>query len=275
MLKVRLHASRASKMFPRGGRFLGQVEESFVETLVPATPSCSPANSSSTRLWSTTKSMSRARPSEDPKVPAYEGGKFPLSTYLADRVRAIISDPREWRTTPEQCASGSKSKNGARRCRAARELLVETFPRANKHYLVCIRSRAAGASDARHAADAPLERARFEADGFCRQRICAGRLGPRRLATRDCRRELSLAALFDEDMLGDDLEAWLAELALMKRTFRSCAIIAGLIERRFPARKNPGGRSRSRPISSMTCSAATSPTTCCCARAGRCRNRPS
>jgi len=33
-------------------------------------------------------------------------------------------------------------------------------------------------------------------------------------------------------MLGDDLEAWLAESALMKRTFRACAIIAGLIERR-------------------------------------------
>ena len=48
------------------------------------------------------------------------------------------------------------------------------------------------------------------------------------------RGELSLAALFDEDMLGDDLEAWLAESALMKRTFRNCAIIAGLIERRFP-----------------------------------------
>src|SRR5262249_56844362 len=28
--------------------------------------------------------------------------------------------------------------------------------------------------------------------------------------------------------------AWLAESALMKRTFRSCAIIAGLIEKRFP-----------------------------------------
>jgi ATP-dependent Lhr-like helicase len=45
---------------------------------------------------------------------------------------------------------------------------------------------------------------------------------------------LSLARLFDEDMLGDDLEEWLAESALMKRTFRSCAIIAGLIEKRFP-----------------------------------------
>jgi ATP-dependent Lhr-like helicase len=45
---------------------------------------------------------------------------------------------------------------------------------------------------------------------------------------------LDLNALFDPDMLGDDLEAWLAESALMKRTFRTCAIIAGLIERRFP-----------------------------------------
>ena len=48
------------------------------------------------------------------------------------------------------------------------------------------------------------------------------------------RGELSLDELFDQDMLGDDLEAWLAESALMKRTFRNCAIIAGLIERRYP-----------------------------------------
>jgi ATP-dependent helicase Lhr and Lhr-like helicase len=48
------------------------------------------------------------------------------------------------------------------------------------------------------------------------------------------RDELSLDALFDQDMLGDDLEAWLAESALMKRSFRQCAIIAGLIERRYP-----------------------------------------
>src|SRR5206468_5820823 len=54
------------------------------------------------------------------------------------------------------------------------------------------------------------------------------------LGLRVTRGELSLAELFDEDMLGDDLEEWLAESALMKRTFRSCAIIAGLIERRFP-----------------------------------------
>ena len=49
--------------------------------------------------------------------------------------------------------------------------------------------------------------------------------------------KLDLDALFDPDMLGDDLEAWLAESALMKRTFRNCAIIAGLIERRYPGKE--------------------------------------
>jgi ATP-dependent Lhr-like helicase len=52
--------------------------------------------------------------------------------------------------------------------------------------------------------------------------------------------EINLNALFDEDMLGDDLEAWLAESALMKRTFRTCAIIAGLIERRMPGAEKTG-----------------------------------
>jgi ATP-dependent Lhr-like helicase len=46
--------------------------------------------------------------------------------------------------------------------------------------------------------------------------------------------------LFDEDMLGDDLDAWLAESALYKRTFRNCAIIAGLIERRAPGQEKTG-----------------------------------
>ena len=37
---------------------------------------------------------------DDPKVPSYEGGKFPLSTYLAARVRSILADPAEWKPLP-------------------------------------------------------------------------------------------------------------------------------------------------------------------------------
>ncbi len=41
-------------------------------------------------------------------------------------------------------------------------------------------------------------------------------------------------------MLGDDLEEWLDESALMKRTFRNCALISGLIERRQPGHEKTG-----------------------------------
>jgi ATP-dependent Lhr-like helicase len=49
-----------------------------------------------------------------------------------------------------------------------------------------------------------------------------------------------MAALFDQDMLGDDLEEWMAESTLLKRTFRKAAIIAGLIERRYPGKEKNG-----------------------------------
>ena len=71
-------------------------------------------------------------------MPAYEGGKFPLSTYLADaRPRHARRSERLAARCPSRCANGWKSSNGARCCPAARELLVETFPRADKYYLVC------------------------------------------------------------------------------------------------------------------------------------------
>ncbi len=47
-----------------------------------------------------------------------------------------------------------------------------------------------------------------------------------------------LGDLFAPDMLGDDLDAWLAESYLLKRSFRTCALISGLIERRHPARRD-------------------------------------
>ena len=51
-----------------------------------------------------------------------------------------------------------------------------------------------------------------------------------------------VAALFDQDMLGDDLEAWMAESSMLRRTFRNVAVIAGLIERHIRAPKRRAGR---------------------------------
>ena len=80
---------------------------------------------------------------------------------------------------------------------------------------------------------------------------------------------ISLAQLFDEDMMGDDLDAWLAESNLMKRTFRNAAIIAGLIERRWPGKEKTAAPDDGEHRPHLRRAAhATSPTTSCCAPPG-------
>src|SRR5579885_1503405 len=238
MLKVRLVRSRAAKMIPRGGRLLGQVEEYFVETMVPGDTFVFAGEILKYEALVEDEVYVSRSTAEDPKVPAYEGGKFPLSTYLADRVRAIISDPQAWRQLPEQVREWLEIQKWRSQVPGRRELLVETFPRANKSYLVCypfegrLAHQTLGMLLTRR-----LERARLRPLGFVANEYALAVWGLGDVALRIARGELSLAALFDEDMLGDDLEAWLAESALMKRTFRNCAIIAGLIERRFPGKE--------------------------------------
>jgi ATP-dependent helicase Lhr and Lhr-like helicase len=181
--------------------------------------------------------VSRAH-SDDPKVPAYAGGKFPLSTYLAARVRALISEPRSWTALPEQVQEWLGFQRWRSTVPEPGQLLVETFPRGDKNYLVCypfegrLAHQTLGMLLTRR-----LERARLRPLGFVANEyaLAVWGLGDPAFAIRHG--QLSLAALFDEDMLGDDLEAWLAESALMKRTFRQCAIIAGLVERRAPGEK--------------------------------------
>ena len=238
MLKVRLVRSRASKLIPRGGRLLGEVEEYFIETLVPGDTFVFAGEILKYEALVEDEVYVSRTTAEDPKVPAYEGGKFPLSTYLADRVRAIISDPLAWRSLPEQVREWLEIQKWRSQVPGRRELLVETFPRANKQYLVCypfegrLAHQTLGMLLTRR-----LERARLRPLGFVANEYALAVWGLGDVAGRISRGELSLSALFDEDMLGDDLEAWLAESALMKRTFRNCAIIAGLIERRFPGQE--------------------------------------
>ena len=238
MLKVRLVRSRASTVIPRGGRILGEVEEYFIEMLTSGDTFVFAGEILRYEaLVEDEVYVSRAT-SEDPKVPSYEGGKFPLSTYLAGRVRKIISDPREWRPLPHQVREWLEIQQWRSLVPQPRQLLVETFPRANKHYLVCypfegrLAHQTLGMLLTRR-----LERARLRPLGFVANEYALAVWGLGDVAQKTARGELSLAALFDEDMLGDDLEAWLAESSLMKRTFRTCAIIAGLIERRFPGKE--------------------------------------
>ncbi|MCU0984319.1 MAG: ligase-associated DNA damage response DEXH box helicase, partial [Acetobacteraceae bacterium] len=215
-----------------GGVMLGEIEEYFVSLLNPGDTFLFAGRVLRfDRLRETTVECSPAQ-GQDPKVPAYAGGRLPLTTYLADRVRAMLETPERWGELPEEVAGWLRLQKSRSRLPGRNDLLVETFPRGGKWFLVayCFEGRNA------HQTLGMLLTRRMERAGF-------GPLGfvatDYVVAVWSAHQPLRVAELFGEDMLGDDLEEWMAESSMLRRTFRTVAVIAGLIDRHVPgAEKN-------------------------------------
>lgn len=222
-------AGGGRKTMRRWGRSLGEVEEWFLEQLVPGDTFVFAGQILEFQGISENAALVTRSSASEPKVPSYNGGKFPLSTYLARRVREIAHDPAQWSVLPGQVRDWLTQQQEKSRLPQPDDLLVETFPKGGKHYLVCypfegrLAHQSLGMLLTRR-----LERLRMRPTGFVANEYALAVWGLRDLAGVD------MDALFAEDMLGDDLDAWLAESPLMKRTFRQCAVISGLIERRLP-----------------------------------------
>src|SRR6185437_9717295 len=142
MLRVRLVRSRAggsgqSGPIGRGGRVLGEVEEYFIETMTPGNTFVFAGEVLRYEALVNDEVYVSRTSDPDPQIPSYEGGKFPLSTYLADRVRRLLAAPAAWSALPDQVREWLGLQQWRSRVPNASELLVETFPRADKNYLVC------------------------------------------------------------------------------------------------------------------------------------------
>ena len=172
---------------------------------------------------------------KDPKIPSWGGSKFPLSTYLAARVRRLMHDEGAWEALPGDVAEWLAVQRERSAIAGPDEMLLETFRRGKRHYLTAypFEGRLAHTTLAM-LLTRRLERAGAGPLGFtCNDyALCVWALKPMG--------GLDLDALFDEDMLGDDLETWLDESFMMKRTFKQCAQISGLIERRMPGMEKTG-----------------------------------
>ena len=217
----------------RRGRILGQVEEWFIEQLeVGDTFAFAGEILQFEGLRETTATVTRAA-SAEPSVPSYYGGKFPLSTYLAARVRQLLSDEERQRDLPPQVKEWLRLQRWRSVLPGPDDLLVETFPRGGKHYLVCYPFEGRLA----HQTLGMLMTRRMERAGYRPMGFVASEYA---LAVWSLHEVIDPDPLFGEDMLGDDLEEWLAESNLMKRTFRNVAVIAGLIERRHPGQEKTG-----------------------------------
>jgi ATP-dependent helicase Lhr and Lhr-like helicase len=226
VLKVRLVGKR------RFGPILGELEEYFANMLRPGdTFMFAGRLLRFIRVHETVVECMEGGDG-DPMVPAYEGGRLPLTTNLADRVRGLLQSPDKWDLFPDQVRDWLRLQRGVSRLPGRDDLLIETFPRGDRWYLVayCFEGRNA------HQTLGMLVTKRMERAGFAPLGFVATDYV---LGVWSANQPLNVAALFTQDMLGDDLEAWMAESSMLKRTFRNVAVIAGLIQRNLPgAEKN-------------------------------------
>ncbi|WP_237152017.1 ligase-associated DNA damage response DEXH box helicase [Oryzibacter oryziterrae] len=232
MLKVRLGGRARGSGPVMGGRVLGEVEEYFCEQMaVGDTFMLAGEVLRFEGIRETEVIVSRAK-AQDPRIPVYAGGKFPLSTFLAAGVRRMISNPEEWRSLPGPVREWLELQRQFSRLPRENELLAETFPEGDRHYLVLypfegrLAHQTLGMLLTRR-----LERFGVGPLGFVATDYALGIWCLHDVGAAFATGRLPLSKLLDPDMLGDDLEAWMAESYLLKRTFKACAMISGLVEK--------------------------------------------
>jgi len=237
MLSVRL-ASFVGKPKPgekraiRAGFKLGEMEEYFLSQLTPGDTFLFGGEVLSLVTIEGLDALCIRASADRPAIPSYNGGKFPLTTFLADRVRHMIHNPDEWRHLPQPVQEWFGIQRLRSEIPPPDHLLVETFPRGGRHYLVTypfegrLAHQTLGMLLTRR-----LERMGAKPTGFVASEYAMAVWGMEDLGP------VNMEELFHPDMLGDDLEAWLDESALMKRTFAQCAQISGLIHRNLPGKE--------------------------------------
>ena len=213
------------------GPALGEVEEYFAQGLVAGDTFLFAGQLLRfEQIREMTVECRRVSSGQPPKIPVYAGGRLPLSTYLADRVRAILADPGHWADLPPDVQEWLRLQRWRSVMPRADGLLIETFPRGGRWFLVayCFEGRNAhqtlGMLLTRR-----MERAGLRPLGFVATDYV--------LAVWSVEPARGFDQLFDEDMMGDDLEAWMAESSMLRRIFRNVAVIAGLIERNLPGQE--------------------------------------
>jgi ATP-dependent Lhr-like helicase len=231
MLTVRIAMGKAR----RGGRKIGEVEEGMLEMLDPGDTFVFAG-----QVWALvgvtgTEVLVSPATNRDPKMPSWGGSKFALSTFLAKRVRELMYDQEHWKVLPADVREWLEIQRDHSLIPPADDLLLETFPRGKRHFMVVYPFEGRLA----HTTLAMLLTRRLERMGAAPLGFVCNDYAMAIWALKPMD-GLDFDELFAQDMLGDDLESWLAESFMMKRAFKGCAIISGLIERRFPGHEKTG-----------------------------------
>ncbi len=215
-----------------GGTPLGEVEEDFAASLTPGDTFLIGGQVVRYEgLREMTVEVTKT-PGRDPKVAVFNGTKFATSTLLTDRILQIFQQDT-WPDLPAHTAQWLALQREVSRLPDPHSLLLESFPHDGREHLVIYGfagrngQQTLGLLITKRMEEVGLAPLGFAATDYA---TLIWGLDP----------VIDAAPLFDLDALRGGLESWLAGNAVMKRTFRASAIIAGLIERSHQGRRKSG-----------------------------------
>ncbi|MEM9581246.1 MAG: ligase-associated DNA damage response DEXH box helicase, partial [Pseudomonadota bacterium] len=224
-LKVRLKRAR-------GGKPLGEIEEGFAATLTPGDTFLIGGQIVRYEgLREMTVEVSR-RADKKPKVATFMGTKFATSTQLSARILRIFQQDA-WPELPQHTASWLALQREVSRLPEPGCLLIESFPHDGRAHTAIYGFAGRNAQQtlglllSKRMEDLGYDPLGFVATDYAT--LFWGLLPIR-----------NAQDLLDPETLEQGLEDWLAGNALIKRTFRASATIAGLIERNTPGQRKNG-----------------------------------
>ncbi len=216
----------------KNGRHLGKVEEAFAASMRNGDTFFFAGLSLEVEKIDTEDLIVRAttRPA---RIPTYGGSRMPLSTNLADRVRGFLASPQEWARFPADVREWLEVQMRRSTLPEPGQLLVETFPREGRNYMVAYSFEGWNA----HQSLGMLVTRRMEMLGLKPLGFVANDYA---LATYGIEKVTEPAALFSADILEDEFVDWVQSSHLLKRAFREVAVIGGLVERQHPGKRKSG-----------------------------------
>ena len=223
---------KVRKRHGRGGRILGEIEEQFGQSMSPGDTFYFGGEVLAFEQIRDMILDARSSPANEPMIPSYSGGQMPLSTFLADGVRRLLHDPEQMSTLPKLVLHWLQLQAKFSTLPEPKHLLVESFPRGNLHAFIAYTFEG--------------RRANQTLGMLISRRMDRRGLGPLSFTVTDYGLAITSVEavtvddvhdLFSPDILADELEEWLAESPMLKRSFRRVATIAGLVEQNNNAQR--------------------------------------
>jgi ATP-dependent Lhr-like helicase len=216
----------------RNGRSLGKVEEAFAASLSPGDTIRFAGMDLEVEALRDLELIVRAA-KRSGTIPSYHGLRLPLTTHLADRVRAMLVDRAGWARFPDDVREWLEVQDWRSRMPGPETLLVESFPHAKRHYSVFYTFTGWNANQSL----GMLITKRMEERGLLPGGFVANDYS---LAVWGLRPIEDPAPLLSPDILSHEFLEWVQESHILRRAFREVAVIAGLVERQHPGKRKSG-----------------------------------